>query len=232
MIKFILPIFLIVNINQMLQKSIYTKLHDNIYEINEQYFYGSKVHTYLIELENKVLLFDIPTYSDAVKTFILSFNKPAYAIISHGSCGIEDGTKWQKEISLKVYAHKADESHPWIRMKPDVLFTDMPEFDESIEVIHTPGHSAGSICVLEKSSKSLFTGDTFYGNEKGEIRDFAKESQSYYENLDDRIQSCKELLEYDFDNVYPFHYEIISHEGKELLKEFLAKKVIIKSDKK
>jgi len=206
----------------MQKKEIYTKLHDNIYDINEQYFYGSKVHIYLIELEDKVLLFDIPTYSNEVKTFILSFNKPAYAIISHGSCGIEDGTKWQKEIGLKVYAHKADEDHPWIRMKPDVLFTDMPEFDESIEVIHTPGHSAGSICLLEKSSKSLFTGDTFYGNEKGELRDFTKERQSYYENLENRIQSCKELLAYDFDNIYPFHYEIILDKGKERLKEFLT----------
>lgn len=207
----------------MQKKEIYTKHHDNIYEINDQYFYSSKVHTYLIELDDKVLLFDIPTYSNEIKTFILSFNKPAYAIISHGSCGIEDSTKWQEEIGLKVYAHKADEDHPWIRMKPDVLFTEMPEFDESIEVIHTPGHSAGSICVLEKTSRSLFTGDTFYGNEKGELRDFTKESQSYYENLEDRIQSCRELLEYDFDNVYPFHYEIISHKGKERLREFLTR---------
>ena len=224
MMKYLLMTYLLLNSCQIEQSILFTKLHKNIYEINNQYFYGEKVHTYLIELNDKVLLFDIPTYSKEVKEFILSFNKPTYAIISHGSCGIEDGIKWQNEIGLKVYAHKNDEKHPWIRMKPDVLFIEMPKFDQSIEVIHVPGHSAGSICVLETKSKSLFTGDTFYGNENGEIKDFTKESQSDYENLEDRIKSCKNLLNYEFENVYPFHYKIILKKGKEQLKEFLKDK--------
>lgn len=223
-VKYLFVIFLAVDACQVEQEQIFIKLHDNIYELHNQYFYGEKVHTYLIELPDKVLLVDIPSYSTETKEFILSFGKPAYAIISHGSCGIEDGTKWQKEISLKVYAHKSDEYHPWIRMKPDVLFTDMPIFGASIEVIHTPGHSAGSICVLEHYSKSLFTGDTFYANEEGTIRDFTKESQADYENLHNRIESCKKLLSRDFENVYPFHYEIIEKEGKVNLKEFLIDK--------
>lgn len=217
-------IFLILNSCQIDQNEIFIKQEENIYEINNQHFYGEKVHTYLIELEDKVLLFDIPIYSEGVKEFILSFNKPPYAIISHGSCGISDGTKWQKSIGLKVFAHKNDEKHPWIRMNPDVLFTEMPKFDNTIEVIHVPGHSAGSICLLEKKSKSLFSGDTFYGNKNGEIIDFTKERQSDYENLEDRIKSCKNLLNFDFENVYPFHYEIIRKEGKQKLKEFLLDK--------
>lgn len=216
--------YLILNACHVEPDSAFSKLQENIYEINNQYFYGEKVHTYLIELPDKVLLFDIPTYSEKVKEFILSFNKPPYAIISHGSCGIDDGIKWQKEIGLKVYAHKNDENHPWIRMKPDVLFIEMPKFGSTIEVIHSPGHSEGSICVLEKKTKSLFSGDTFYGDKDGEIRDFTKEVQSDYENLENRIKSCKNLLGYDFQNVYPFHYEIILERGKQQLKEFLIDK--------
>lgn len=212
------------NACQAEQSQPFTKLQENIYEINDQYFYEEKVHTYLIELNDKVLLFDIPTYSKEVKEFILTFNKPSYAILSHGSCGIEDGIKWQNEIGTKVYAHKNDEKHPWIRMKPDVLFVEMPKFDQSVEVIHVPGHSAGSICVLETKSKSLFTGDTFYGNENGEIIDFTKESQSDYKNLDERIKSCKNLLNYEFENVYPFHNKIILKKGKQQLREFLKNK--------
>jgi len=215
---------LLMNTQQASQTSIYTKLHEHIYRINNQYFYSEKVHTYLINLEDKILLFDIPTYSTELEKFILSFNKPIFAILSHGSCGIEDGTKWQAAINLKVYAHQEDENHPWIRMKPDVLFTIDPKFDKNIEVIHTPGHSAGSICVLDKSTKSLFTGDTFYGDKNGNIRDITKERQSFYENLEDRIRSCKSLLNYDFENVYPFHYEIIEGKGKEALQMFLADK--------
>jgi len=222
--KYALIIYLLVNFCKVQQQPVFTKLQENIYDINNQYFYGVKVHTYLVDLPGKVLLFDIPTYSEAVKEFIVSFNKPVYAILSHGSCGIEDAVTWQKEIGLTVYAHKNDETHPWIRMQPDVLFTEMPEFDETIQVIHTPGHSAGSICVLETNSKSLFAGDTFYGDEAGNIRDITKESQADYENLDDRIESCKELLKYEFENVYPFHYEIMLKEGKAKLRKFLEDK--------
>ncbi|MGB5820916.1 MAG: MBL fold metallo-hydrolase [Saonia sp.] len=205
----------------MKNEPVYTKLQTNIYEINNQYFYSEEVHTYLIELNDKVLLFDIPTYSEEIEKFILSFDKPAYAIISHGSCGIADGTKWQEKIGLKVYAHKADTNHPWLKMKPDVFFTEMPNFSDNIEVIYTPGHSAGAICVLENNSKSLFSGDTFYGDKNGSIRDFTQESQNDYENLEDRIKSGKKLLEYDFVNVYPFHYKIIAGNGKEKLREYL-----------
>ena len=112
----------------------------------------------------------------------------------------------------------------WARREPDVFFTKMPEFGKGIEVIHTPGHSAGAICVLEESSKSLFTGDTFYGDKNGRIRDFSKESPADYENPSDRIESCKKLLDYDFENVYPFHYEIIEKNGKEKLAEYLNDK--------
>lgn len=224
MIKYLLTSYLILISCLPQQSKIYTQLHENIYEINNQYFYGAKVHTYLIELQNKVLLFDIPTYSDSIKEFVRSFDKPVYAILSHGSCGIEDGTRWQDEIDLKVYAHKNDENHPWIRMKPDALFEEIPFFDSSIEVIHVPGHSAGSICVLEETTKSLFTGDTFYGNDQGLIRDFTTETQRAHENLERRIESCKKLLGYDFQNVYPFHYGIIKGTGKEQLVEFLSDK--------
>ena len=200
-----------------------TKLAERIYKINNQYYYGEKVNTYLIELEHTLLLFDIPTHSAGIEAFILSFKKPAVAVLSHGSCGIKAAEQWQEQIGLKVYLHRGDINHPWLRMRPDVLFDEVPFFAENIEVIHTPGHSAGSVCLLEKKTRSLFTGDTFYGTSGGEVKDFTQEQQSWYENLDDRINSCRKLLEYDFEVVYPFHYEIIKRNARDRLQEFLAK---------
>ncbi len=224
MSTFILGILIFFQSCNMKQGPVYTELHPNVYAINNQFFYGEKVHTYLLELEDKVLLFDLPTYSREVEEFITSFGKPAYAIISHGSCGIADGTKWQEKIRLKVYAHKADENHPWLRMEPDVFFEEIPKFGENVQVIHTPGHSAGAICVLEKNSKSLFTGDTFYGDKNGKIRNFTQETPENYESPADRLASCKMLLRHDFENVYPFHYEFIEGNGRALLRNYLKGK--------
>jgi len=34
--------------------------------------------------------------------------------------------------------------------------------ERSLEVIHTPGHSPGSVCLLDRRNRLLFTGDTFF----------------------------------------------------------------------
>jgi len=215
-------IMLLFNSISMNNDSVSIELQPNIYEISNQFFYSEEVRTYLIELEDQVLLFDIPTYNKELEAFIRSFEKPVSAILSHGSCGIADATTWQEKIDLKVYAHRADEDHPWLDMEPDVFFTKMPTFSKNLEVIHTPGHSAGSICLLDKNSKTLFSGDTFYANKKGAVKDYRKEKQAEYENLEDRIKSCKPLLKYDFEQVYPFHYERIDSGGKEKLRAYLS----------
>jgi len=36
--------------------------------------------------------------------------------------------------------------------------------EEFLEIIHTPGHTAGSICLYEKNSKTLFSGDTVFSD--------------------------------------------------------------------
>lgn len=51
-------------------------------------------------------------------------------------------------------------------VKPQKLLTDGDIIDlgagRILEVIHTPGHSPGSICLLDKKNRILFTGDTFF----------------------------------------------------------------------
>jgi len=49
--------------------------------------------------------------------------------------------------------------------KPTHLFKHEETFDlgdRKLKVLHTPGHSPGSVCLLDTKSKELFTGDTFY----------------------------------------------------------------------
>jgi glyoxylase-like metal-dependent hydrolase (beta-lactamase superfamily II) len=36
--------------------------------------------------------------------------------------------------------------------------------DVVLEVLHTPGHSAGSICLLDRETRDLFSGDTVFTN--------------------------------------------------------------------
>jgi hydroxyacylglutathione hydrolase len=56
------------------------------------------------------------------------------------------------------------------KLSPREVHTKLKEGDTvdagsmELEVIHTPGHTKGSICLYDKSSKTLFTGDTVFSD--------------------------------------------------------------------
>jgi hydroxyacylglutathione hydrolase len=122
-----------------------------------------------------------------------------------------------EKSGAKVGVHKADlegvndeylsvsvlfgESAPSV--KPTIIYEDGNKIDigngEYLEVIHTPGHSKGSICLYEPVSKSLFSGDTvFPGGEFGRI-DF-KGSEP-----DKMLGSVEKLTRLDVKTLYPGH---------------------------
>ena len=64
----------------------------------------------------------------------------------------------------------------------------------TLEVIHTPGHSPGSMCLLDKKNRILFAGDTFF---PGPLYAYPEDV-----NIDDYIASVEKLKnrldEYDY----------------------------------
>lgn len=82
-------------------------------------------------------------------------------------------------------------------VKPTSLLEDGDMIDlggRSLEVIHTPGHSPGSICLLDRKSRVLFTGDTFF---PGPLYAYPEDV-----NIDDYLNSLEKLSdrldEYDY----------------------------------
>ncbi len=67
------------------------------------------------------------------------------------------------------------------------------------EVIHTPGHTKGSICLFEKNSNNLFTGDTIFCDCHGRC-------DLYSGNFADMLNSIRKLFN-RFSNImiYPGH---------------------------
>lgn len=82
-------------------------------------------------------------------------------------------------------------------VEPTTLLEEGAQIDlgeRILEVIYTPGHSPGSICLLDKKNRILFTGDTFF---PGPLYAYPEDV-----NIDDYIASIdklKKLLdEYDY----------------------------------
>ena len=77
---------------------------------------------------------------------------------------------------------------------PDVSFTWTPLQEGPLavagmtfEVIHTPGHTPGGVCFLEREAGILFTGDTLFAGSIGRT-DFP------YSEYDDEIRSIMEKI--------------------------------------
>ena len=67
-----------------------------------------------------------------------------------------------------VYLHWGDAA--MYRNKVDVMLSDgdiLKLGEEVISVIHTPGHTEGSICLMIETSKTVFTGDTLFNVDLG-----------------------------------------------------------------
>lgn len=71
--------------------------------------------------------------------------------------------------------------------------------EEYLEVIHTPGHTVGSICLYEKNSKTLFSGDTVFSDGGIGRSDF---KTSAPEKI---TASIGKLREFDIENLCPGH---------------------------
>ena len=75
-----------------------------------------------------------------------------------------------------------------------------------LEVLETPGHSAGCICLYERNEKVLFSGDTVFPD--GNIG----RTDMYGGDTKELINSIQRLTGLDVKTMYPGHMEITSND--------------------
>lgn len=76
--------------------------------------------------------------------------------------------KIREKTDCPIYIHRADSD--MYKKHVDVLLENEDKLflgNEEIKVIHTPGHTKGSVCFISESSKQAFTGDTIFNVDLG-----------------------------------------------------------------
>lgn len=118
-------------------------------------------------------------------------------------------------VFLDNFADKLD--NPYFISPGDVVKYDGGSF----EVIHTPGHTSGSICFYDKQKGFMLSGDTLLSRlSPNPLLDLA-ENSSRRKSLIEYISSLELLYNMDIKTVYPGHYETI-HDHKTLIKNLLT----------
>jgi glyoxylase-like metal-dependent hydrolase (beta-lactamase superfamily II) len=133
-----------------------------------------------------------------------------------------DGTQ---EVPIPSYIPQ--EIRPYLRIENctvDRQLIDSEYIRDDVQVIHTPGHTRGSICLLV-NKQVLIAGDTLIGKNEinpaaglNELNPLSKQASLDYEQ---GIKSLHRLLTYDFTALFPTHGTSITERGKEKLEAML-----------
>jgi glyoxylase-like metal-dependent hydrolase (beta-lactamase superfamily II) len=123
----------------------------------------------------------------------------------------------KKETNAKVLVHELDAK--FLDFEPDRTLKEgeiLDLGDFKLKVIHTPGHTPGSICLYEEKSKSLFSGDTVFPDGGVGRTDLLGG------NTQQLIESIKNLCKLDVKILYPGHGEVTDKNVNEQIKQSLA----------
>lgn len=149
------------------------KLAENTYRISEWGAFGP-VKMYLLIGNERALLVDSGYGKADLKSIVSRLtDKPVTLMLTHGHLDHANGSApfnaYLHENDFDVYARHSDpeflkgydkgKTIPKARLKPLLPCTvDLGE--RKVEIIHTAGHTLGSVCMLDEVSGTAFCGDT------------------------------------------------------------------------
>jgi hydroxyacylglutathione hydrolase len=133
------------------------------------------------EISGKAVIIDAPPeFSESALEFINSKKLNVELIIlTHGHIDhIADAEPLKIETNAKILMHKEDivwlnPTEYWLNMLsgkflkfvPDRMLNDNENIivgDMSFQIIYTPGHTQGGICIYNKANNVIFSGDTIF----------------------------------------------------------------------
>jgi glyoxylase-like metal-dependent hydrolase (beta-lactamase superfamily II) len=217
------------------------KIEDGIYQVE-----GVNGNVYLVEDKDKLILIDtgLPRSNKKImKTIETLGRKPtdvSTIVLTHFHIDHVGSLKKMKAATnAKVAVHEADAAFvagkkvppkpknlllkalfSFVKAKPvdvDLVLKDGDNVGR-LTVIHTPGHSEGSIALLDSERKVMFVGDTIrfmHGKLKGAPERFTLDA-------DKAKASIGKISKFDFDIMLSGHGEPLMPEASKKIKGFYS----------
>jgi len=134
-----------------------------------------QTNTYLFETKNALAVVDPGDDADKILKKALELGKPVkFILLTHAHYDHVGAVAELQKLGAIVHMHSLEEELTkciygiFKPVKPDVLVCSaVPLYLDGVrvDVLHTPGHSAGSVCYLV--GENLFSGDTLFLEEIG-----------------------------------------------------------------
>jgi len=175
--------------------------------------------SYLIRRPEGNVLVDSPRAAEPLMKRIEGLGGIAMLILSH-SDDVADHAAFHSRFGCARIMHQRD----GLKGLERLVDGDEPiPLAEDLLLIPTPGHTAGSVCLLYKDH--LFTGDHLWWNpDKGRL----SASRSFnWHSWEQQLASLEKLLAFDFSWVLPGHGSIHRAESPEVMRAELERAIAI-----
>ncbi|KAG8369481.1 hypothetical protein BUALT_Bualt14G0018200 [Buddleja alternifolia] len=156
--------------------------------------------SYFITRPKGNILIDSPRYTDRLASNIKKMGGARYMFLTHKD-DVADHDKWSKELGCTRILHSQDECHSTADVEIKLEGSGPWTLDSDVILVHTPGHTAGSVCLFYKTRKVLFTGDHLLMDEFGLS---ILEHYNWF-SVSEQLNSVHKLLELDFEWILPGH---------------------------
>ncbi|XP_031495944.1 uncharacterized protein LOC116261361 isoform X1 [Nymphaea colorata] len=157
--------------------------------------------SYLIVHPKGNILVDSPRYTERLAYNIEKLGGARYMFLSHKD-DVADHNKWSRRLKCDRILHASDievsTADVEMQLYGDGPWSIGPDFD----LVHTPGHSCGSVCLFYKPLKVLFTGDHLARTAESELSIFEQYNK---DSVATQLRSVSKLLDLDFRWILPGH---------------------------
>jgi glyoxylase-like metal-dependent hydrolase (beta-lactamase superfamily II)/ferredoxin len=178
--------------------------------------------SYLIQRPQGNVLVDSPRAAPPLLTRLEALGGVALMVLSHQD-DVADHQRFHDRFHCPRAMHRADLGEGTAGIELPLEGTDPVALAPDLLVIPTPGHTAGSVCLLYRE-KFLFTGDHLWWNpEQGGL----SASRRYnWHHWGTQLKSLERLLEFRFTWVLPGHGSAHRAESPEAMRGELERALV------
>ncbi|KAI3918722.1 hypothetical protein MKX01_042042 [Papaver californicum] len=179
--------------------------------------------SYFITHPDGNILVDSPRYTERLAHRVETLGGARYMFLTHRD-DVAYHDKWSKRLGCDRVLHSQDIEDHTADVEIKLEGSGPWKLGNDFELIHTPGHTRGSVCLLYKPLKVLFAGDHI-SKDQSEL--FIGE-QYNQQSVPLQLESVRKLLDFEFGWILPGHGRRVefkdAQEKNEALKAFLVMK--------
>ncbi|WOK92823.1 hypothetical protein Cni_G01515 [Canna indica] len=178
--------------------------------------------SYFITHPEGNILVDCPRFTERLAHNIEKLGGVRYMFLTHKD-DVGDHEKWYNRLKCDRILHSGDVENYTANVETQLHGEGPWSIGTDFELIYTPGHTEGSVCLYYKTLKVLFTGDHLAKSEESDLSIFEIYNK---QTVSLQLKSVRKLLDFDFEWILPGHGRRITfrdnQEKNSVLEAFLA----------